>query len=104
MTESTVHRIVLFLAGITAAVYVVDMLCPAGTKAAPVAQEVESITTDHTFVAWCDSIYHHNVSCPKHGQVEVPAEVLAEEEADDRRWCEHIGYGNPTCEKYLAPR
>ena len=48
--------------------------------------------------AWCERIYHRNVSCPKYGMVEVPAEVLAREEAEDR--CRSIDYQSRSCKRF----
>ena len=50
--------------------------------------------------AWCDSIYHQNVGCPKHGEIEVPPAVLARQEADHLAWCDNIGHRNVGCPDY----
>lgn len=49
---------------------------------------------------WCESIYHRNVSCPKYGQVTVPAAVLAREEAEHLAWCDSIYHQNFGCPKH----
>ncbi|KKR85045.1 MAG: hypothetical protein UU48_C0005G0011 [Candidatus Uhrbacteria bacterium GW2011_GWF2_41_16] len=51
-------------------------------------------------LAWCDSIYHRNVSCPKNGQVTVPPEVLAQEEVEHLAWCDSIYHRNISCPKH----
>ena len=51
-------------------------------------------------VTWCDSIYHQNVSCPKHGQVEIPPEVLAENKARHLAWCARIYHQNVSCPRH----
>ena len=56
--------------------------------------------TDPSSLAWCDSIYHRNIGCPKYGEVEVPAAVLAKEEADNLAWCGQINYRNVSCDPY----
>jgi hypothetical protein len=49
------------------------------------------------YLAWCDSIYHQNVGCPKHGKVVIPPEVLAEQEAHHLAWCDRIYHRNVSC-------
>lgn len=68
-----------------------------------VSQRSENINTasyDAGHLDWCESIYHRNVSCPKYGQVTVPAAVLAREEAEHLAWCESIYHQNVGCPKH----
>lgn len=58
------------------------------------------LTNVHTEDKWCDSIYHRNPSCPLYGQVEVPAEVLKQEEAEHLAWCDSIYHQNVGCPKH----
>ena len=51
-------------------------------------------------LAWCDTIYHQNVSCPQYGKVKVPAAVLAQQDADHIAWCESIYHQNIGCPKH----
>lgn len=60
--------------------------------------DIASYDADH--LEWCDRIYHRNVGCTKFGQVEVPAEVLAQEKADHLAWCESIYHRNVGCPQY----
>jgi demethoxyubiquinone hydroxylase (CLK1/Coq7/Cat5 family) len=62
--------------------------------------DIASYDADPDHLEWCESIYHRNVGCPKFGQVEVPAEVLAQEEADHLAWCESIYHQNVGCPKH----
>ena len=51
-------------------------------------------------LAWCEKIYHRNVSCPEYGNVQVPPAVLAKEEADSQKWCDDIYHQNIICPLY----
>ena len=55
---------------------------------------------DPEYVAWCDSIYHQNVGCPKYGQVDIPQDVLDKEEADHLAWCDSIYHQNVGCPRH----
>lgn len=59
------------------------------------AQKLEAAET----LAWCNSIYHQNVSCPKHG-MEVPVAVLKEQEAQHLEWCNRIYHQNVGCPQH----
>ena len=56
---------------------------------------VSNYNADH--LAWCESIYHQNVGCPKYGLVEIPPTVIAMQLADHLAWCEQIGHRNVGC-------
>lgn len=45
---------------------------------------------DRKHLAWCDGVYHMNISCPKHGQVEIPPEFQAEANAIQMTWCKRV--------------
>ncbi len=46
---------------------------------------------------WCDSIYHQNVGCPKHGQVAIPPFLILERQLSFVLWCDSISYQNVDC-------
>ena len=49
------------------------------------------------YFTWCESNYHQNVGCPKHGQVAIPAKVLIENVTRHIMWCESIFHQNVGC-------
>jgi len=78
-------------------VLVVVLVCG---KRAPTLTDEELYDAD--LMAWCDKIYHQNVVCPLQGKVEIPAEIMAQDEAEHLDWCNSIDNRNAGCPGYDA--
>lgn len=76
--------------------FLVLLLAVNGLVVVVIRGNMESnVDPDH--LAWCDSIYHRNVGCPLHGEVEVPEHVLEREAIENEKWCEKWKFDHASC-------
>ena len=60
----------------------------------------ESTQNDPRHLEWCDKIYHQNVGCPEFEQIDIPVEVLMQQEAQHLEWCDKIYHQNVSCPEF----
>ena len=77
-------------------VVLVVLACGKNTSSAPTEEELD----DANHSAWCNQIYHQNISCRLYGKVEIPAEVLAKQMGEHSDWCKSINHKSVSCPGY----